>query len=44
MKGHYDHELWGLACFVQEEWVVTVGEDGLLAIWDLHTRKQIKSK
>jgi WD40 repeat protein len=40
-RGHYDHELWGLDVHPTKPSFVTVGEDFLLAKWDLTTRAQI---
>lgn len=40
MKGHYDLELWGLASHPSRNEYATLGQDGLLAIWDAATRKQ----
>jgi microtubule-associated protein-like 5 len=40
-RGHYDHELWALDVHPTKPSFVTVGEDFLLAKWDLTTRAQI---
>ena len=40
MKGHYDNELWGLAPHPTRNEYATIGQDGLLAIWDIATRRQ----
>ena len=40
MRAHYEGELWGLACHPQKEEFVTIGQDMMLAIWDVKTRKQ----
>lgn len=41
MQGHYDSELWGLACHPTQAKAYTFGRDGMLAVWDCKTRKQI---
>ena len=42
MKSHFNGELWGLAVHPKRNEFVTVGEDQLLASWDVTTRKQKK--
>lgn len=34
MSGHYEGELWGLACHPTEPWVVTAGDDKSIRIYD----------
>jgi len=43
MRGHFNNELWGLTVHPTQNTFYTVGEDGLLALWDSHSRKQIHS-
>jgi WD40 repeat protein len=40
MRSHFDGELWGLATHPLRQEYVTVGQDNVLAIWDIKTRKQ----
>jgi microtubule-associated protein-like 6 len=40
MKGHFDKELWALACHPHKSEICTVGQDCMLALWDIPTRKQ----
>jgi len=40
LRGHFDHELWGLGIHPKKAQFVTVGEDFLLAKWDIKTKKQ----
>ena len=40
MRAHYEGELWGLATHPVKEEFVTIGQDNMLAIWDIKTRKQ----
>ena len=35
LRGHYDKELWGLAVHPFKNEYYTVGEDKLLAVWDV---------
>jgi WD40 repeat protein len=42
IKGHYDHELWGLCMHPKKNEFITVGEDFYMAKWSLDTHKQIK--
>ena len=39
VSGHYDGELWGLAVHPSLSQFYTVGEDNLLAYWDISSRK-----
>lgn len=39
MKSHFDGELWGLTPNPTKAEFSTVGQDNLLAIWDIGTRK-----
>eukprot|EP00825_Cyclidium_porcatum_P020328 TRINITY_DN2306_c0_g1_i1.p1 TRINITY_DN2306_c0_g1~~TRINITY_DN2306_c0_g1_i1.p1 ORF type:complete len:305 (+),score=68.37 TRINITY_DN2306_c0_g1_i1:115-1029(+) len=41
MKGHYEGELWGLAVHPKEQQFFTVGEDNLLACWDIVNRRML---
>ena len=38
-RGHWDLEVWGLAQFPKKDKFVTLGQDKLLAIWDIETRQ-----
>lgn len=40
MRGHFDDELWGLSVHPKRNEYITVGEDTLLASWDIVSRKQ----
>ena len=40
MRSHYDGELWGLATHPSKEEFITIGQDNMLAIWDIKNRKQ----
>lgn len=40
MKGHFGGELWGLACHPTQAKAFTYGQDGMLAVWDMKTRRQ----
>jgi WD40 repeat protein len=42
MRSHFDGELWGLAVHPNKAEVYTFGRDGLLGVWDLTTRRQLK--
>lgn len=42
LKSHCQGELWGLACHPLEDQFYTVGQDCMLAIWDIKTRRQLK--
>lgn len=35
MSGHYEGELWGLAIHPKKELIYSVGEDYMLALWDI---------
>jgi WD40 repeat protein/Ca2+-binding EF-hand superfamily protein len=37
-RGHFDMELWGLAVHPSREKYYTVGQDKMLALWDIATR------
>ncbi|MCQ2819417.1 MAG: EF-hand domain-containing protein, partial [archaeon] len=39
LRGHWDGELWGLCVDPKEEVYYTVGEDKMLGVWDVKTRK-----
>ena len=39
MRGHFDLELWGLCVHPKKEKYYTAGQDKMLAIWDVETRK-----
>lgn len=41
MKGHYDGELWGLAVHTKNPQFFTVGEDNLLACWDIKKKTML---
>ena len=41
MRAHWDSELWGLAMHPQKPEMITVGRDGMLAVWDMPKRKQV---
>lgn len=38
-KGHFDLELWGLTVHSAKKEFYTVGEDKMLAAWDISSRK-----
>lgn len=42
LKSHCQDELWGLSCHPLEDQFYTVGQDCMLAIWDIKTRRQLK--
>ena len=42
LRSHFDDELWGLAVHPHKAEVYTFGRDGLLGIWDLKSRRQLK--
>ena len=42
LKSHCQDELWGLSCHPSEDQFYTVGQDSMLAIWDIKTRRQLK--
>lgn len=39
MRSHFEGELWGLATHPVRQEYVTVGQDNVMAIWDIKTRK-----
>ena len=39
LRGHYDLELWGLCVHPKKNKYFTVGQDKMLSIWDVETRK-----
>jgi len=41
MSGHFDGELWGLACAPNAPRCVTCGGDAYIRMWDLDTKKMI---
>ena len=41
LRGHFDGELWGLCSHPKKNIFFTVGEDKLLAMWDIKTKKLI---
>ena len=43
LRGHFDYELWGLSVHPTQPVYATVGEDFLLAIWEIQTRRQSKA-
>ncbi|KRX05725.1 WD40-repeat-containing domain [Pseudocohnilembus persalinus] len=43
VKGHFDGELWGLAVHAKNNQFFTVGEDNLLACWDIKRKMQLLS-
>jgi len=40
LKSHYDKELWGLAPHPSKAEFLTVGQDGMLGVWDIASRRQ----
>ena len=42
LRSHSVDELWGLACHPKQDLYYTVGQDCMLAIWDIKSRRQIK--
>lgn len=42
LKSHCQDELWGLSCHPSQDQFYTVGQDCMLAIWDIKTRRQVK--
>jgi microtubule-associated protein-like 6 len=42
LRSHSDGELWGLAMHPTEQQFYTVGQEAMLAIWDIKTRRQLK--
>lgn len=43
IRGHFDGELWGLATHPSQGVYYTVGEDMMLASWDIASRSQISN-
>ena len=43
IRGHWDKELWGLCAHPSENKYFTIGQDKLLAVWDISNRKMINS-
>lgn len=43
MRGHFDNELWGMCTDRKQNCFYTVGEDNLLAKWDIANRRQLLS-
>ena len=41
LRGHFDGELWGLCAHPKKDIFFTVGEDKLLGVWDIKTKKLI---
>ena len=41
LRGHFDGELWGLCTHPKKNIYYTVGEDKLLGVWDVQTKKLI---
>ena len=41
LRGHFDGELWGLCADPKKDIYYTVGEDKLLGVWDIKTKKLI---
>jgi hypothetical protein len=39
LKSHYDKELWGLATHPSKAEFLTVGQDGVLGVWDIEARR-----
>ena len=44
IKGHCQHELWGLAVNPTKPQYCTVGDDKTVRVWDAETRKLVKFK
>ena len=43
LRGHWDKELWGLCANPKKNQYFTIGQDKLLAVWDIQSRKMINS-
>jgi len=41
LRGHFDGELWGLCVHPKKDVYYTVGEDKLLGVWDVPTKKLV---
>ena len=39
LRSHSEDELWGLAMHPREDQFYTVGQENMLAIWDIKTRR-----
>jgi len=44
VNGHFDGKLKGLCCHPSENKFYTIGEDKLLASWDIKTHSRIDGK
>lgn len=42
MRSHCDGELWGLATHPITQEFITIGQDNMLAIWDIKAKRQKK--
>jgi hypothetical protein len=42
MRGHFEGELWGLCPHPLKKEFITVGQDSMLAIWNIAERRQRK--
>lgn len=42
MRSHCDKELWGLAPHPSKAEFITIGQDNMLAIWDINAKRQKK--
>ena len=42
MRSHYDKEVCGIAAHPTKNEVLTAGREGILAIWDIATRRQTR--
>jgi WD40 repeat protein len=40
LRSHHEGELWGLTTHPNKEEFVTVGQDNILAIWDIKQKRQ----
>ncbi|KAF1333559.1 Microtubule-associated protein, partial [Globisporangium splendens] len=43
-QGHYNMEVWGLACHPKKSEYCTVGDDQTLRVWCLRTKVQLRTK
>ncbi|TMW55919.1 hypothetical protein Poli38472_008567 [Pythium oligandrum] len=43
-RGHSELELWGLACHPTRPEYCTTGDDGVLRVWDLHKKTQLRAE
>ena len=39
LRGHFDKELWALACHPKKDKFFTVGQDMMLALWDVKSKR-----